>query len=360
MRLLDRYILRYFITTYLFTLGLFVGIAVVFDLTERLDALVGKRVPMNEILFDYYFNLIPYLANLFSPLFVFVAVIFFTARLAARSEVVAMLGSGIPFGRLMYPYLIGAMLIAGSNWYLAGYVLPPSNKKRIEFDNRYFRDRYYFNRHHFHFQPQPGQLAYVESYSTPDSTGFRFTLEHFKGGQLRSKLMCERMRWNGQEGKWTLEDCHLRRIEGTKREYVHFFPRIDTALRFTTEDFGRPLVEDAALLDNHQLEAYIERERLKGSSGIEPFLVEKHNRLSIPFSAFILTIMGVSLSSRKVRGGIGLQLGVGVGLCFAYIMLIRFALTFAIKGNMPPMLAAWTPNLIFMAIALYLYRVAPK
>lgn len=131
MRLLDRYILRYFITTYLFTLGLFVGIAVVFDLTERLDALVGKRVPMSEILFDYYFNLIPYLANLFSPLFVFVAVIFFTARLAARSEVVAMLGSGIPFGRLMYPYLIGAMLIAGSNWYLAGYVLPHRIKSEL-------------------------------------------------------------------------------------------------------------------------------------------------------------------------------------------------------------------------------------
>ncbi|MBM3918490.1 MAG: YjgP/YjgQ family permease [Sphingomonadales bacterium] len=360
MRLLDRYILRYFITTYLFTLGLFVGIAVVFDLTERLDALVGKRVPIQEILFDYYFNLIPYLANLFSPLFVFVAVIFFTARLAARSEVVAMLGSGIPFGRLMYPYLLGATLIAGGNWYLAGYVLPPSNKKRIEFDNRYFRERFYFNRHHFHFQPMPGQLAYVESYSTPDSTGFRFTLEHFIGGQLRSKLMCERIRWNGQMGLWTLEDCHLRRIESKKREQILFFPHIDTSLRFTTEDFGRPLVEDAALLDNRQLEAYIARERLKGSSGIEPFLVEKHNRLSIPFSAFILTLMGVSLSSRKVRGGIGLQLGVGVGLCFAYIMLIRFALTFAIKGNMPPMLAAWTPNLIFMVIALYLYRVAPK
>jgi lipopolysaccharide export system permease protein len=152
----------------------------------------------------------------------------------------------------------------------------------------------------------------------------------------------------------------LRELPADNQEQISFFSDIDTALGFTPVDFSRPLVEDAALLNNRELQELIDRERLKGNAGIEPYLIEQHNRISIPFAAFILTLMGVSLSSRKVRGGIGLQLGIGVGLCFIYIMMIRFSLTFAIKGNLPPIVASWTPNFIFGLLALYLYRVAPK
>lgn len=360
MKILDWYIIKKFIGSYVFAIGIFVAIAVVFDLTEKIDGMLSRSAPMSEILFDYYLNFIPYYSNLFSPLFTFITVIFFTSKLAAKSEFVAILSSGIEFRRILLPYMVAAGIIGLTNWFLASWVLPPANKTRIEFENKYIRDTYYFNKRNIHFQIEPGKLAYLESYSSPDSSGFRFTLETIVGGRLTQKLMCDRLVWKTDLQKWRLDGCVLRELPANNEEKISFFSNIDTALGFSPQDFSRPLVEDAALLNNRELQELIDRERLKGNAGIEPYLIEQHNRISIPFAAFILTLMGVSLSSRKVRGGIGLQLGIGVGLCFIYIMMIRFSLTFAIKGNLPPIVASWTPNFIFGLLALYLYRVAPK
>lgn len=360
MKILDWYIIKKFIGSYVFAIGIFVAIAVVFDLTEKIDGMLSRNAPMSEIIFDYYLNFIPYYSNLFSPLFTFITVIFFTSKLAAKSEFVAILSSGIEFRRILLPYMVAAGIIGLTNWFLASWVLPPANKTRIEFENKYIRDTYYFNKRNIHFQIEPGKLAYLESYSSPDSSGFRFTLETIEGGRLTQKLMCDRLVWKTDLQKWRLDGCVLRELPADNEENIRFFSNVDTSLGFTPADFSRPLVEDAALLNNRELQELIDRERLKGNAGIEPYLIEQHNRISIPFAAFILTLMGVSLSSRKVRGGIGLQLGIGVGLCFIYIMMIRFSLTFAIKGNLPPIVASWTPNFIFGLLALYLYRVAPK
>jgi lipopolysaccharide export system permease protein len=200
----------------------------------------------------------------------------------------------------------------------------------------------------------------LETYSSPDSSGFRFTLEHFEEGKLVSKLMCDRIQWNSATKQWRMEGCSRRTNISELQESLEFFAVLDSALGFSPNDFARPLLEDAALLNNAELDALIDRERLKGNARIEPYLVEKYNRVSIPFSAFILTLIGASLSSRKVRGGIGIQLGIGVGLCFVYIMMMRFALTFATKGSLPPIIASWTPNLLFGTLSIYFYRVAPK
>lgn len=360
MKILDWYIIRKFIGSYVFGLGIFIAIAVVFDLTEKIDGMLQRNAPLSEIVFDYYFNFIPYFANLFSGLFTFLTVIFFTSKLAAKSEFVAMLGSGIEFRRLLVPYLVAAGIIALSNWVLASWVLPPANKERIAFENKYIRGTFYYSKRNIHFQTQPGVLAYLETYSTPDSAGFRFSMEDLRTGELRSKLMCDRIVWDSAKQRWRMEGCTLRELPSDSAEKLIMLGSLDSALGFTPDEFGRPLAEDAALLNNRQLQAHIDRERLKGSGGIEAFVLEKHNRLAVPFSTFILAIMGVSLSSRKVRGGIGLQLGIGVGLCFIYILMFRFSLTFATKGSLPPFVAAWTPNIVFGILTAYLYRVAPK
>lgn len=360
MKILDWYIIKKFIGSYIFAIGIFVALAVVFDLTEKIDGMLSRNAPMKAILLDYYLNFIPYYSNLFSPLFTFITVIFFTSKLAAKSEFVAILSSGVEFKRILLPYMVAAGFIGLTNWFLASWVLPPANKTRIEFENKYIRDTYYYNKRNIHFQIRPGELAYLETYSSPDSAGFRFTLEDLRTGRLSSKLMCDRIVWRSATQKWHMEGCMLRTLPSDQEESITYLASIDSAMGFTPQDFSRPLIEDAALLNNRELDELIAREELKGNAGIEPYLIEKHNRISIPFAAFILTLMGVSLSSRKVRGGIGLQLGIGVGLCFIYIMMIRFSLTFAIKGNLPPLLASWTPNFIFGLLALYLYRVAPK
>jgi len=360
VKILDWYIIRKFLGTFLYAIAIFIAIAVVFDLTEKIDGMLQRNAPLKEIVFDYYLNFIPYFANLFSPLFVFIAVIFFTSKMAAKSEIVAILSSGTTFMRLLRPYLVAAALIAVGNWYLSGYVLPPANKKRIDFENKYIRDKFYFSKRNIHFQILPGKQAYLETYSSPDSSGFRFTLEHFEEGKLVSKLMCDRIQWNSATKQWRMEGCSRRTNISELQESLEFFAVLDSALGFSPNDFARPLLEDAALLNNAELDALIDRERLKGNARIEPYLVEKYNRVSIPFSAFILTLIGASLSSRKVRGGIGIQLGIGVGLCFVYIMMMRFALTFATKGSLPPIIASWTPNLLFGTLSIYFYRVAPK
>lgn len=360
VKIIDWYIIRKFLGTFVYAIAIFIAIAVVFDLTEKIDGMLQRSAPVEAIIFDYYLNFIPYFANLFSPLFVFIAVIFFTSKMAAKSEIVAILSSGTTFMRLLRPYMVAAALIALGNWYLSGWVLPPANKKRIDFENEYIRDKFYFSKRNIHFQIKPGRQAYLETYSSPDSSGFRFTLEHFENGQLLTKLMCDRIQWIPHEQRWRLEGCTRRTNVSQFEEKLEHFTVLDSALGFTPNDFARPLLEDAALLNNAELAALIEREKLKGNARIEPYLIEKYNRISIPFSAFILTLIGATLSSRKVRGGIGIQLGIGVGLCFVYIMMMRFALTFATKGNLPPIIASWTPNILFGTLSIYFYRVAPK
>jgi len=356
---IDRYLGRMYLVNYAGALAVFILIAMVFDLTEKLDGFLKHSLSMGQVWNEYYLHFIPYYANLLSPLFVFIAVIFTGARLAQRNEIITLLNAGWSFGRISRPFLGVAFLIGGLNYALSNFVLPPSNRARIRFESLYLRDPGYSQTRHRQLQTAPGRLVYLESYSHSDSTGYRMAMDRFGGGQLRWRRSAERIRWKSQVEGWELIQVTTKSWNNNAMKVVYD----DTLYQktgFTPEDFGSSLAADAFLLDRKELLTTIRALERKGSEPTEAFWVEHYSRAAIPFSALIFTLMGLSLATPKKRGGMGPALGWGLGLCFAFIVMQRFSLTFAIKGNFHPLLAAWTPNLIFGLATAYLYRKAPR
>ena len=359
MKLLDRYIFKNFLGTFVFSLGILISITVVFDVSEKIDDMIEKKAPLSEIIFDYYLNFMPYFANMLSPLFVFIAVIFFTSRLTIKSELVAILSGGVSFYRILRPYMLAAACIAVVSWFFTGYVLPPANKTRIAFESKYIRDKYYFTKKNIHFQTDKNTYVFLESYSNIDSFGYRLAVENIINGELKRKLIAERISWNRAAKCWRIENGYVRSIS-SKGETLTNYAQKDTTFGFHPSDFERPLVEDVSLMNNPELDRYIERETIKATGTVEPFLIEKYSRVAVPFSTFILTLIGVSLSSKKSRGGMGAQIGIGIALSFMYVIMMRFTMTFAIHANLTPLLAAWIPNILFGIVAIILVRLAPK
>jgi len=358
LKLLDWYIIRKFLGTFFFSLALIICIAIIFDISEKMDDFLERKAPFRAILFDYYFNFIPYFANLFSPLFVFISVIFFTARLAANTEIVAILGSGVSFRRMLRPYFIAASVLALLSWYFNGWVIPHSNKVKLEFENTYIKNPVRFEDRNIHRQIAPGNFIYLESYNNIENTGFRFSLEKIENGKRTMYLNSERIQWDSISGKWKIHNYYLRTIHGMS-ETISSGKEMDTTLNLKPTNFKRRMnIVDA--MDTPALERFIEEEQMEGSANVNAYLVEKYRRIAIPIATFILTLIGVSLSSKKVRGGIGVQLGFGIGLSFTYILFMQISNTFAINGIMPPFIAVWLPNIIFSIIAAVLLRNAPK
>ncbi len=335
-----------------------ISLAIVIDLSEKIDSFIEKQIPLNEIIFDYYLNFIPYYTNLFLFLFVFVAVVFFTAKMAGQSEIIAILGSGISFQRLMYPYFISAAVLAISSFFLSNFVIPPANKIRLEFEDTYINGKYYNSDRNIHRQVSPGVFIYMESFNTLTNTGNKFSIEKFKGKELISKLVSKKVVWDSTKNKWTIYNYYIRDIKKNK-DIIKTGLKIDTSLNITPIDFQRRDTEKSKM-DYFELNEYIEEKRLRGESNINTYIIEKQQRIAFPFSTFILTLIGVSLASRKSKGGTGLKLGIGILLSFVYIFLMQVTAQFSIKGGFSPVLAAWTPNIIFAVIAVFLYRIAPK
>jgi lipopolysaccharide export system permease protein len=356
IKILDRYIIIKFLGTFFFALALIISIAIVFDISEKIDDFLEKEAPMKAIVFDYYLNFIPFFANLFSPLFIFISVIFFTSKMAGQTEIIAILASGISFKRLLVPYLVAALFLAGISFYLNNYVLPHSNTSRIAFETKYIKNPFVYKNKHVHRQIAPGQFIYFESYNNFDKIGYQFSYERIENGSLNFKLLSERIFWDSLKNKWTIENYFTREIKGMD-EVISTGFRMDTALAFYPGEFNRRdnFVET---MDTPELNKYIDQEILRGSEEVPFYLVEKYRRFSYPFATFILTVMGVSLSSRKVRGGIGVQIGVGILLSFTYIMFMQISQTFATNGNLPAWLAVWIPNIFFTIIAIFLLKRA--
>ncbi|MFM2135657.1 MAG: hypothetical protein RL021_1057 [Bacteroidota bacterium] len=358
VKILDRYIIRKFLGTFFFSLGLIIAIAVVFDISEKLDDFIEKQAPIGKIIFDYYLNFIPYFANLFAPLFVFISVIFFTARMAANTEIIAILNSGISFRRMLYPYFVSAAVLTVLLIYFNGWVIPHSNKIKLEFENSYIKNPVSFTQRNIHRQLSPGTFMYLESYDNVENIGYRFSLEKIENGKRVWFLNSDRVVWDSLQERWHIEHYYIRSIRGYKEE-LRTGIELDTGLYMYPSDFKRRsnIIE---AMDNPTLDKFIEEERLQGSINIDPYLVEKYRRYALPFSTFILMLIGVSLSSRKSRGGIGAQLGVGIALSFAYILFMQVFNTFAASGTLPAWLAVWIPNMIFAMVAAYLLKAAPK
>lgn len=358
LKKLDIYILKQFLGTFFFTIGLIICITVVFDLSEKIDNFIEHDLSLHTIVFEYYIYFIPYFANLFSPLFIFVAVILFTSRMAYRSEIVAILSSGVSFYRLMVPYFIGSTILASMSLGLNHFVIPHANEGRIAFENSYINRPWKFYGRHQHYQVEPGTFIYFDSYSPDRMTGYKFALEKFKDGELTYKLISDHIVYDTTIQKWSVKKYFERSFDGTK-ETLTKGEQIDTVFPFKPADFSQRLKVVEAM-DYWRLNDFIATEEMRGSDYLNYFKVEREKRTSMPFAAFILTIIGVSLASRKVRGGIGMHIGLGLLLSFSYILFMQVSQTFAIEGGMNVTLAVWIPNFLYLILGLVLLYKAPK
>lgn len=353
---LDRYIFKKFIGTFAFAILLILAITVMFDINEKLDAFL--KAPFKATLFDYFINFLPYFAVQFTPLFTFIAVIFFTSKLAGNSEIIAMLAAGVSFKRLTRPYIVAAALIAAGSFLLSAYVIPPANVKRINFQNTYVKNRRVDYGSNIALQIAPGQIAFMANYNAPSKTGSRFSLETIEDKTVVSRLTAQSIKWDTLY-QWQVRDYTIRTLEPDGRETITKGYSKDTIIPFEPRDF---LIakHDEDMLTLPQLNEYIAKQRERGVVGIKTFEIEYHRRFAMCAAAFILTIIGLSLSSRKVRGGMGLNLAIGLILAFGYILFMSVTSSFAVSGLAPPIVAMWIPNIIFGIIAIYLYRKACK
>lgn len=358
MKILDKYIIKKFLSAFVFSIILIISIAIIIDLTEKIDNFIEKEAPLNAILFSYYLNFIPYYTNLFMFLFIFISVVFFTSKMAGRLEIIAMISSGISFNRLMYPYFLSALILAVASFILSNFIIPPANIVRLKFENTYINGTYFHSGRNIHKQISPGVFMYVENFNSLNNSANQFSLEKYNNKVLISKLMAPRAIWDSAKQKWHLNQYYIRNIKGENQKVVEG-RNLDTAINITPLDFKRRDAEKSTM-NYFELNDYIDEIKLRGESNINTYLLEKNQRWAFPFSTFILTLIGVSLASKKTRGGTGLNIGLGILISFAYIFLMRMTSQFSIKGNLSPFLSAWIPNFIFLVIGAFLYRIAPK
>ena len=359
-KILDRYVLGKFLKTFFFAIAMILVIVVLFDYVEKVDDFTELHAPLSEILFDYYLNFIPFFINQFSALFTFIACIFFTSKLAYQTEIVAMLSGGMSFKRLMWPYFIAALVITSISLSLSLWVIPVSQRTCVAFEHKYIprRQRFQYDRHIYR-QVEPGTFVYLRGFSKNSKQASFFALEHYEEGRMVATLESSEVKFDEETKRWTSQRYITREFDEKGVETFTQHRNLDTLLNLDVLELGR-LTELITTMNISELNDFTNQQRAKGSDSIRQLEVERHIRFAYPLGTFILTLIGVSLSSRKVRGGTGLHIGIGIALCFSYIMLNRIFEEFAKGGTLPPMLAVWLPNIIYTFISIYLYRKAPK
>ncbi len=359
LKILDYYVIRKFLSSFFLSIVLILSIAVVFDLSEKIDDFLESGVKLKSILLDYYLNFIPYFAVLFSSLFAFIAVIYFTSRMAYNTEIIAILNSGMSFRRLLIPYMISASIIALLAFYLSDRVIPGANKIKLDFEEKYILKKpVRFKTKDFHRQIEPGIYVYLQNYSNVSKVGYQFTIEKFENGELVSKMSADQIRWDTTLNKWKARRYYIRDIDGLN-ETITEGKMIDTTLAIHPDDFKMRLniVETMSL---KELDEFIKKQLMQGETNVTSYQIERQNRIAFPFTTLILTLIGLAVSSKKIRGGVGLQIAIGVVISFIFILFIQFSKQFAIGGFLPVIVAVWLPNVFFLIVALFLMRWAPK
>ena len=359
--ILDRYIIKKFIGTYVYSILLIISISIVFDVNENLDKFTKFHAPLQAIVFDYYANFIPYFANLFSPLFVFISVIFFTSKLAGNSEIISMLAAGVSFRRLMRPYMISCVMISALTFYLGAYVIPHGTMIKQNFESLYKNKKKISAAENVQLQVDKGVIAYIQHYDDNAKKGYGFCLDKFENKKLVSHMTANEIQYDtisDSKYHWKASFWTIRKLKGL-REHITQGSVKDTVIMMEPTDlvYSRGQQET---FTSPQLKAYISKQINRGSGNVVQYQVEYHKRIAMSFPSFILTTIGLSLSSRKRKGGMGLYLGIGLALSFGYIMLQTVSASFAINAGMPPALAAWMPNIIFIVVAYFCYRKAPR
>jgi lipopolysaccharide export system permease protein len=357
IKIIDWYIIKKYLGTFVFTLAIFVVISVVFDISEKLDDFLKSTATTNQIIFEYYGGFIPFYLNFLSPLINFIAVIFFTAKMADQTEIVPILCGGASFNRFLRPYFIASTLIFIVSMIFNQLIIPETNRLMTNFENTYLKGQDN-TRSNIHIQLDTNTYVYIESFDNKTNIGYRFSIEKFKGDELKSKLMSDRISWDSVARKWKISNYTIRHVDGLK-ERMESGVEKDTTLDMKPLDFDvRDNIYSA--MNFRELNEKIKKEKIRGSGIMVNLELEKYKRWTYPFSTYVLTLIGVALSSRKVRGGVGLPLGIGIGLSFLYILLIQFANVFALKGGLPPIIAVVIPNLVFGTIGVILAIKAPK
>lgn len=363
MKIIDRYIFLKFLVTFIFCLAALTILVVIIDLSEKTDDFAKTGLPFTTILKDYYFGFVPRIDAMLFPLFIFIAVIFFTSKMANRSEVIAILSSGVSFSRFLMPYIIGGLLFTGILWWANQYVLPPANRKWADFNSKYIDYNYggYENTSTIsnkYFRLDSFSYAGVRFYDTASKTGNNFFIQRFRNTKLIYNLRAQNITWDTATRKWRLDNVVERKIDGLHQQVTEM-ATMQMNFNFKPRDLQRDdYMKDK--MTTPELNEFIKLEKTRGSENVNSLILEKQNRSATPVSVLILTIIGATISSKKIRGGSGFHLAVGVLICVLYILVGRFASVFSLKANFNPVLASWLPNIVFAALAYFLYRRASK
>lgn len=358
---LDRYIIFKFLTTYVFLIAIIITIAIIFDFNEKIDKFTKSHASVEKVVVDYYLNFIPYFSNLFSPLFVFISVIFFTSKLADNSEIIAMKAAGMSYKRLLRPYMIAACIIAVTTFLLGAYVIPRGNVAKVNFENTYLKKKKIATADNIQLQVDTGVVAYITHFDNDTKSGYGFSLDKFSNKQLVSSLTAQSIQYDtlsDHRYSWTLRHYRIRTMVGM-REKISSGSKLDTMIMMEPSDFFY-VNNQQETMTLPRLKEFIEKQTLRGAAGVSTFEVEYHKRFASPFAAFILTIIGVSLSCQKRKGGMGTAIGIGLALSFSYILFQTISSTFAINAGWSPMFSVWLPNILFAIIAFILYRRTPQ
>jgi len=373
MKLLDKYIIKQFLSTFIFVVILLLAVITVIDLTEKTDKYISAKLPASKII-GYYLDFMPWIGGLVTPIIVFIAAVFVTSRLANRTEIIAMLSSGMSFRRILLPYFIGALVIASTSFWLNGWIIPNSNKSRLAFELEYMKPKTSYSLRNIHIQVAKNTFLYMQSYNSSSDKGYHFTLERFKDQKLVEKLTAKRIEWDTTKQKWTLYEWNLVKVNeifeptngevgskfiGKENTNSNINPPLDTALVIHPKEFENDYRKFDGLTLT-ELNKYIKTLRARGSAGIEAYEVEKYTRFASPFSIFILTFMGVIVSSRKSRGGTGFQIALGFVFSFIFILFVMIFRTFAEAGTLPPQISVWIPVFIFGIISSIMYKYVPR
>lgn len=378
MKLIDKYILKRFLSTFFFVVLILLAIICVIDLTEKMDKYTKNALSAGQIL-NYYLDFLPWVGGLVTPITVFIATVYVCARMAGHTEVIAILSSGVSFRRFLLPYFMGAAFIAGLSFWFNGWLIPNSNKDRLAFELQYLKNKFYFDKRNIHIQVAPDVYLYMNTYNNSTNTGYNFTLERFENLRLVEKLTANRIEWDSTKQKWTMHDWQVRKVDGifeptSITDSTDSAPAgqpsvvsnvtqkgvtADTTLVITPKEFESDYRKFDGMTIS-ELDEYIDTLRARGSTGVEMYEVELHTRYSSPFTIFILTFMGVIVSARKSRGGTGVQIALGFALSFLFILFFILFRTFAENGSTPPQISVWIPNIIFGIISGIMYKYVPR
>jgi len=354
MNKIDRYIIKKFIGTFFYALTLLLLVVIVIDISEKIDDFMEHDLDMWIIISEYYLHFIPYFANLFSPLFIFISVVFFTSKLADNSEIIAIFNSGMSFKRFLRPFIISSVFLASLSFLLGSFVIPIANKNRIDFENKYLVSQKKILRKNIHLQTTENQYIYLEGYNNKRNIGYKFSLENFENGILKSKMRANYIQWNESTEKWTINNYEIRTFYKEKESIISGV-KLDSTLLLLPSDFVVQL-NLAETMNLQELNENIITESNLSSGKAKFYKIEKHKRIAFPFAIIILTIIAVALSSRKVKGAIGTNMGLGLLISFSYILFFQFSSTFATNGNLEPWLAVWIPNILYILLGIFLLR----